>query len=431
MRLRSDTTIRSGLTRAELKQSIDRNHIIFQELAERAKQSFLRGDYESSAGYVQVAAHYAWFNPTGLFASPELESIIKSIGETALPAFECMPAPNLNGETSRVLHVLSEVYEVGGHTRFVARWIEADAKRRHSVVITRHGDAEMPRLLVNAVESSGGRIQLLDRQSGGVLRRARVLRGWAAKADHVVLHTHPWDVLPLIALARKDERPPVTLMNLNDHVFWLGASIADQVAQLRDSGSRLSVQRRGIPEARCPLLPIPLTMKPRTLQRAEAKRALGLPEDTVLLLSVASGYKFTRCGNEHFVDVLLPIVQKYARVVLLVVGPDSTDQWASASEQTQGRFKALGKRSDLDLYHQASDIYLDSFPFNSLTSTLESCSYGTPLVAYCIPSLDAEVFSSDDPALKQVVNPASSKDDYLNRLSGAHRKRGSSRRDRR
>jgi glycosyltransferase involved in cell wall biosynthesis len=250
-----------------------------------------------------------------------------------------------------------------------------------------------------------------------LLARAQVLRKLAIEADHVIIHTYPWDVVPLIALGGSGGHPPVTLMNKDDHVFWLGASVADQVAQMRGSGSRLSQQRRGIPESRCSLLPIPIEVKARRNSRAEAKRQLGLSEDTVVLLSVATAYKYTASGGDHFAEVLLPIVQEHRNVELIVIGPTEQGVWASASPQAAGRMKVLGKRMDIERFYEAADIYLDSFPGSSLTSFLEAGSYGTPIVSYARNSHDAAVMSGDDPALNGLLVRTSTVDEYRSQIS--------------
>ena len=399
----------------DLREAIEKHFALFQGLASLAKQLLLEREYETSAAYVQVAAHYAWFHPIGLFASPELEAILTQIG-AALDPVASGPARIAPVPPRKVLHVLTEVYPLGGHTRLVWRWIQADAGRTHSVVLTRQYDGEVPQPLKAAAEGTGGKLYFLDRQAGGLLGRAQALRRLAVGADHVVLHTYPYDVVPLIAFAQKEARPPLTLMNKDDHVFWLGGSVADQVAQMRYSGWRLSQQRRGTPEARCVLLPIPLEVKRRTLSRGEAKKQLGLPENAVVLVSVASAYKYSSPGGQHFAEVLLPVIQEKKNAMLLVVGPEQRDEWASASLQAAGRIKAFGKRGDVDIFYQAADVYLDSFPFGSLTSLLEAGSYGTPLVSYRANSSEPELMCEYDPGLSDLPARPNRVDDYRNQV---------------
>jgi glycosyltransferase involved in cell wall biosynthesis len=395
--------------------AIERYFARFESLVAFARDSFLAGDRESSAAYIQAAGYYAWLHPTGLFASPELEDLLMQIGSSLVPrppAAEHAP----HAHVKNVLHVLTEVHGLGGHTRLAWRWIEADAGRSHSVALTSQGAPEIPELLIKSAEASGGKLYFLDRGPGGLISRAKALRKLAAGFDHVALHIHPYDVVPLIAFARREQRPPLSFLNHNDHVFWLGTTIADQVAEMRDSGRRLSESRRGISESRISMLPIPLDVKPELLERSEAKKQLGISQDAIVLLTIASAYKYNAPEGRHFTDVLLPILRNYPKTQLLVIGPADAGVWASASRQAAGQLKVLGRRSDTALFYQAADIYLDSFPFSSLTAVLEAGCHGAPIVSYCGRSAGAEVLCGDDLALSDLILRGCNQAEYAGKI---------------
>ncbi len=384
-------------------ESLIEKHLgIFAMLVARAQDHIRRRGFETAAAYAQVAAHYAQFHPTGWFASTELEQLLAEISQVvSVRTTESQVAVPTSVQT--VLHVMTEVHSLGGHTRLVWRWILADPSRRHSVVLTRQDDAEVPQALTAAAETTGGSLLYLDRERGGLLARAQRLRKLASRFDHVVLHSHPWDVVPVIAFACKERfAVPVTLLNKDDHVFWIGISAADQVAQMRESGKRLCRNRRGI-SVSCPMLPIPLEIKTGPRQQREAKEKIGLKSDQILLLSIASSYKYSSAAGSHFLDLVMPIVQEDPRVQLLVLGPEDGGMWADAKLHTAGRIKALGRIKETEPYYRAADLYLDSFPFNSLTSVLEAGSFETPIVSYCAPGLEDEVLCTDDPALDGLI----------------------------
>jgi len=283
----------------------------------------------------------------------------------------------------------------------VWRWIQHDAGRTHSVVLTAQGPQSPPAQLEPAVEATGGRLSALN--AGDLLSRARDLRNLAVTHDLVILHTHPHDVIPVVALAERQGLPPVVLFNHADHVFWLGVGIADVVACGRDSGLLLAQGRRGIGPERCGWLPIPLVAPQRGLSSLEAKKQLGLPPDAIILLSVGSSYKYVPITGAHFVDVVMPVLQHRPNVFLLVVGPSDVGPWRSGRHQTDGRVLALGERRDLALIYEAADIYIDSFPFCSPTALLEAGSYGIPLVGYCSHPASASVLCGDAPGLSRVL----------------------------
>jgi hypothetical protein len=96
-------------------------------------------------------------------------------------------------------------------------------------------------------------------------------------------------------------------------------------------------------------------------------------------------------------------VQENPNVLLLGIGPGEEGPWAKARRQSGGRIRALGKLIQVDSYYDAADVYLDSFPIASLTSSLEGGSRGVPVVSYWCHPPEAEVLSSEDPALTEVM----------------------------
>jgi hypothetical protein len=171
---------------------------------------------------------------------------------------------------------------------------------------------------------------------------------------------------------------------------------------MRSAGLELCEARRGVPACRSKLLPIPIKGNTTVDSQAQAKRDLGISENTILLFSVATAYKY-RTSAMHFADLLLPVVLENPNVLLLVIGPGEEGPWATARHQSGGRIRALGKMSQVDSYYDAADVYLDSFPIASLTSSLEGGIRGVPVVSYwCYPP-EAEVLSSEDPALTEVM----------------------------
>ncbi len=386
----------------------------FQALVAQAERYAHQGRLQAAAVYGQVASKYAASQHPGLFASPRLERTLLAIGRRLAPPGP--PAPPPQAEPGRVLHVLTQVARIGGHTRMLWRWIEQDRGRVHSVALTRQMAVAVPSALREAVAATGGVIHVLDERRGDLLAWALALRGLAASAELVVLHSNPDDVIPLIALADKPSLPPVLFVNHADHLFWLGAGVSDVVANLRESGAALARERRGIAAERCAMLPIPLPTLARTLTPTEAKRRLGLPPDAVVMLTIARPHKYMPFNGQSFVEGLLPVLERHPQAWLIAVGPEHAGPWQSAEQQTAGRVRALGVCDDTELYYQAADIYVDSYPVVSITSLLEAGSYGVPLISRSPLPAPLSVMGADTPALLRCLPPLSASDEYLAQL---------------
>jgi hypothetical protein len=378
--------------------SITTNFTRFEALVGIAEAFQRASDYQSAVACAQVAAACAWRNHAGLFASPRLERLLTAIGREAIPG-QAAPARPRQTPPQRVLHVLTKARSMGGDSRFSCRWMDVDGDRQHSVAVTSQEGEAIPDLFHTATARTGGVVHCLDADTAAPLVRAARLRALANAADLVALHIYPDDVIPSLAFAAGPSGTPVLFLNHSDHTFWLGVATSDVVVQMRDSSVPLSIHRRGVAADQLGMLPIPLPPVERTRWRTEAKAQLGLPADSIVLLSVGTGFKYVPISGPGFLDTLLPVVARHEHAVLLTVGPQPTGEWARASQATGGRVQALGRRLDTALLYEAADIYLDSFPFTSPTALLEAGSYGLPLVAYCPHKGDAEVLSPGAPGL--------------------------------
>ncbi len=83
----------------------------------------------------------------------------------------------------------------------------------------------------------------------------------------------------------------------------------------------------------------------------------------------------------------------------IVVGPGPEGPWRNASVRARGRLRLVGVHDDVTPFYQDADVYMDSFPFSSLTSLLDAGSYGVPVVSYCSHTDAAAALCADDPAL--------------------------------
>lgn len=391
-----------SLWREENSLLIPQNFEVFRNLVAEARDFADRGNYNAAAVYAEIAAFHAQFKHCGLFNSPELENILLKIGhQITQTTLAPTPEPSLSKRPKNILHVSTNISSpFGGIPRFIRRWIQQDTQRSHSLALTKQAPNEVPQILRELVSNSHGKIFLLNETIGGFISRAKRLRKIAATADIVVLHIWEHDVIPIIAFANKELSPPIIYVNHGDHCFWLGAAVSDVVANLRESGMRLSQKRRGIEAERNMLLPTILEPSHRQLSRAQAKQQLGIDENSTLLLSIARAPKYRKTDGISFADAHVPLLKKHDRAILVVIGPGGSEDWSTAIQQTQGRIIALGHTEDTAVYYQAADIYVDSYPFVSITSLLEAGSYGVPLVSRYPYSSDAcEILGADMPGL--------------------------------
>lgn len=383
---------------------IPQNFQVFRSLVAQARDFFEQGKYDTAAVYGEMAAIYANFRHCGLYVSPELELVLSDIGKKVIAKSDFSSNKYLLERPKKIkniLHVATSVEPVGGLSKMLGRWIRKDTERSHSLVITRQlQTVEEPKSLIEAVINSGGKIYKLDGTIGSLISRAKRLHKIAAMADVVALHVYNHDVIPIIAFANKNQSPPIIFLNYADHTFWLGTNISDVIANLRESGMLLSKERRAIETKRNLLLPTIVEPTHRVLSRTEAKKLLGFQENSVVLLSIARTLKYKTMDGISYADAHVPLLKKYKQAVLVVVGSGNREDWSTAIKQTEGRIILHPQREDTDVFYQAADIYVDSFPFVSITSLLEAGSYGIPLVSrYPYTSEASKILGADMPGL--------------------------------
>jgi hypothetical protein len=304
------------------------SHAAALERFERAAEATLAaGRLEEAAACAASGAWVAWHNHPGRFASERLESLCFEIGRRLEGRASAASPPVVDGG-ERVLHVLTEAYAVGGHTGIVRHWTSRDASRRHRVLATGQGPQSQAQF---GPPAPGVELGPWMSPGASLLERALALRTAAVEADLVVLHVHPFDVVPLLAFPPGLPRPPIVFSNHADHCFWLGRGLADVCVDHRPAGTRIATERRGIDPARCVILPLPTGEAGADAKtaRARVRAQLGLPEGAVVALTVGSPYKFDVEGQAHLAELVTPVVQRCRDAVVLAVGPSDEGRWAS------------------------------------------------------------------------------------------------------
>jgi len=392
----------------------DKIRVNFREYSwffDLSQDAWRRGNIQAACAYASMAARVAAHRHCGFFASPRLERMLISIGRD-IKDETTYRRPAAPKQPKRVLHVCTEVVDVGGHSKMLARWMREDSSREHSLALTQH-DRDVPAYIAEAVKNAGGAIHRLDLKPRDYAARALDLRNVARGYDLIVLHVYSEDPIPMLAFARLDTVPPVTFLNHADHMFWFGPSISDVVINLRDAAENLSINRRGVPVERNAMAPtlVSKTVRKRTPQ--QAKQELGLDPNTILLLSAARAAKYRTIDGVTFADTHVPALIDNPNARLFVLGVGDAPDWAPAIKATGGRIVPLAPVPDPSLYYEAADIYVDSYPFVSSTSMMEAAGLALPMVSRFYAPDAAEIIGINHPGLKAASLFASNDEQYV------------------
>src|SRR5512143_73012 len=103
---------------------VEQNFNIFCQLVDEAKKLARANRYDEAAIQATLAAYHAQRRHSGLFASPELEQVLSTIGQevisTGTSVRRALP------RVERVLHIGTNMSVLSGNPRLIRRWIQQD-----------------------------------------------------------------------------------------------------------------------------------------------------------------------------------------------------------------------------------------------------------------------------------------------------------------
>ena len=359
-------------TREALSARILYNKSHFEELT--AKLSELESDDDIISGS-RRALGFQMNHATCYYSSPAIEEALQKVARR-----HSVPLAEKYARGS-VLHVMTLYLSAGGHTRVVERWIaRSPAEERHSVVVLSRPKAPPPETLMKNVNAHNGEIVFLDQPSP--LERALKLRELASSFERIVLHVNSDDIVPLLAFGTEEFKRPVFLFNHADHIFGLGASIADAFIDLRTGGAEISKAYRGVRNSHLLNLPFDDNSDANQLDETgkdSLREKLGLPSDRKIIVSAASAYKYKPFLEWNFVSYMQAVLEKHKDVEFVIIGP----------KELKGRFgfrdrvRVLGmvKPQTLMQYYRVADLVVDSFPFMSFLSLQDAISAGAVVLS--------------------------------------------------
>jgi len=418
----------SDSTRHGWSRQIIRNRRTFDFAVKRAEIAHRNEAFDDAAGWCSVAASFAWHSHPGIFTDETIRRILRDIGRKIDDCGRSQVSSYCRStqiDDLSVLHVMTSANPVGGHTRAVSRWIrnslEEFPKQKHSLTITHQGSIEVPRWLLDAVRESGGECWVIP--SGlSLVQIARKLRTYSAFGfDLVVSHVNPDDPVSTIAFSAKDFEMPVILFNHADHVFSLATSEPNVILDFRPSGKRITeTLRRG--KGRSMLLPIPLvdpmkefgaiSFQKRKALREEARIRLGLGKDQPIALTIGVGYRYKPALGRDFLRTSSEILSSVTTAHVFAIGLPKMKESELFEYAHNDRFHACGAVDDSELRDHllAADVFLEIFPFTSLTAMLEGGLYGLPMQR--MRNEEAPILSGDDISLESVVPTVLCEEDY-------------------
>ena len=182
-----------------------------------------------------LAAYYGAFlhhNHIGIYADPELEH---DLTEALVP--HVAPCHRWQQDRRGVLHLATEVYPWGGHTRVIERLVRCGLGDALATV------SPIPVPVRAALRDGCRSIEPL--KGANEIETVRRIVGVGEGYGAVILHIHPFDIASAVAagiLVRRGVR--VLLYNHADHGFGFGFRSAEKVLELSKYGWEKAPERQ-------------------------------------------------------------------------------------------------------------------------------------------------------------------------------------------
>lgn len=299
-----------------------------------------------------------------------------------------------------ILHVVTETFLTGGHTRLMER-LASMHEIKPTLLITRES-------YCSEIEYFS---EIFEVKSKGAVEKFKFILNIMSVYEKVVLHIHPDDILTALAVRflKKRKNNIIYFVNHADHQFSYARGISDIVFEISTFGFFMK-NRIGKGVYKSSFLGIPL---PCDFSGINAKDFLPLGYDVV---SAGSAWKFKPIKGSSFQEIIKEIFRKNKMIKIHVLGVNPLfNIWWWPLKIIFYKRLVLIKSLEYNEYIKFiknKNIYLDSYPITGGTAFAEAFAKGClpigfmPVLMGYTP-LDNIRVSNTDEFLKIIENPNS------------------------
>jgi hypothetical protein len=340
---------------------IMKNISIFNKILNQAS---IEDNVEQELILLSIASYFATYNYIGDIYSNEIEDKLINISKNIF----IEKRKNIFFKENSCLHVVTEFYLHGGHSRVIERWMDFDNNSANSVAIIKPENSQI------SEDISKHNIYLIDEKS--YIDKAKVLFDISQKYEYIVLHTHMYDIVPILIFGQQEVKSKVFYYNQADHLFWIGRKIVDKIIDISSEGQEITrLYRNILNKEKNIVLPVPLIEnkhnKRSTRQVNLIKNTLNIDIDKKVIVTAGSTARFMT-SEYSIIDAYNDIENNLSNFIFIVVGSNEEDIfWQNVRNNNNIIIVDTVTNFIFDKYVAIADVYIESFPFSSSTSSLE------------------------------------------------------------
>ena len=297
-------------------------------------------------------ARFLFANHCGIYSFAHIEAALAAKFDSVTFA----------GTRNPVLHVASELYAHGGHTRLMKNLLSGMDATSRKTAITRGAKREEIAVLLGI---DSGEVAVFEQTDES--EKVVALAAYFVQFERIVLHLHPDDVTAAVALAVAKKSCPqlkIYFVNHSDHTFSVAVGVADCILELSAYGWSLATERRV--EWRRSFIGIPIAL---------SGAAIGEARRSDLVLTGGSAYKFKPNGEAGLVGAFAKLLSADRTLSVVAVGPRRRDYWWWLLKlRFPQRFRTMARvpyPHYLSLLSSCA-LYIDSHPITGGTAFTEA-----------------------------------------------------------
>lgn len=317
----------------------------------------LSNDFEQSFGLGQWCASFLSNNKLGVYRDDRIEELLAEKLTAEYTNVDYNSGSVKYGE----LHIASEIYKHGGHTRIIES-LAHTAKVPISLLLSRSTKAN------NAIKYIDSKnIKVLRLQAKSHREAVNEVFNIASKFETIFMHIHFDDVVVATALAlirRKYDKKIIVFVNHGDHSFSVGLSSASFVYELSSYGWALREKRGTV--AISSFIGIPISANKQFLTDGNRKD---------LIISAGSSIKYKPSLGVSMPNTIILLLNAIPSANVVIIGPKPLDYWWWYARIKYKRrliiLPRIAHPEYLKIINTAS-VYLDSIPFIGGTAFTEA-----------------------------------------------------------
>ena len=345
---------------------------LHQTLINLSKELYLSGDYEIAVDLISKLAYIEARNYIGYLSSVQMEKTLVNIASKIFP---CAIYKKKNNLLRKVLHIATELYTIGGHTKVLLDWSKNDSNSISEIILTNQ---------IQPFQITED-IPVFKLSNSTAIDKASELRQHLENNyyDVYVLHQHMEDVVPTLALwdTKKELNNLILFYNHANFRFSLGNIVTHKRVNICHGDVVISRKYRySIEDV---VLNFVLGDKmPQPLIGSDLrsiKTQLEILDYEVVFFSIGSAYKYTPFREQNFLAEWNSFLLRNNQYVMIIVGCNQLDFDKNCPNTTKAPNLILkGNVKNPTKYYQIADYIVDIYPLQTGLGTLTGLYYGVP-----------------------------------------------------